>query len=161
MIVAAVANSVGNAQTTTSDSDAAKRLVGAWRLVSWTEKLADGTVRPSAAADTGYLVYSVDHMCALLANSKRKGWSGQPADLADAAARASGVVSYCARVDMHAGEGFVLHTVDLDLNPRIIGTVRKRWFTFDGPDRLSLRVDPAETQRTVQESVLVWERVGR
>jgi hypothetical protein len=142
-----------------SDSEVAQRLVGAWRLVSWTETLADGTVRPSAAGDQGDLVYSVDHMCAVIQNSKRQGWSGPPSDLADASSRLAGVIGYCGKVDIHASEGFLVHTVDMDFNPRNIGIVRKRWFTFEGPDRLSLRVDSSETQRNVVKSVLTWERI--
>jgi len=158
VLVVAVAQPVATAQTL-SNGDAAQRLVGAWRLVSWTETLADGTARPSAAGNQGDLVYSVDHMCAVIQNSQRKGWSGPPADLADATLRLTGVIGYCAKVDVHASEGYLLHTVDIDFNPRNIGIVRKRWFTFDGPDRLSLRIDSAETQRNVLKSVLVWERV--
>jgi hypothetical protein len=69
------------------------------------------------------------------------------------------VIGYCPRVDAHASEGFLVHTVDIDFNPRNLGIIRKRWFAFDGPDRLSLRVDSAETQRNVVKSVLTWERV--
>jgi hypothetical protein len=35
------------------------------------------------------------------------------------------------------------------------------WFTFDGPDRVTLRIDPPELTPPVVESLLVWERVRR
>jgi hypothetical protein len=56
-------------------------------------------------------------------------------------------------------EGFVTYTEDLDLNPRTVGIVRKRWFTFDGPDRLKLTIDAAERGANLQDSSLIWERV--
>jgi hypothetical protein len=143
-----------------SASPSDRRFVGAWRLVSWQQVMADGTTRPSPTADTGYLIYSdTNRMCAVMMHSKRQKWSGPPATLQDAAARSSNVVSYCARVEVHSAEGFVLHYVDMEFNPGIIGTVRKRWFTFAGPDRLRLRIDPAEFAAPIKENELVWERV--
>ena len=72
-----------------------------------------------------------------------------------------GVVAYCGSYDVHGAEGFVLHHVDLEKTPSIVGTTRKRWFTFDAAGRLTLRIDPAENGPNVVESRLVWERVSR
>jgi hypothetical protein len=95
-------------------------------------------------------------------DSRRAKWTpGAPATVADAIARNAGYTSYCASVQIHAKEGFVLHHVDMDRNPNIIGTTRKRWFSFQGPDTLRLRIDAAELQGTVKESVLVWQRVTK
>ena len=141
------------------DSDEAQRFVGAWRLVSWTERLADGTTRP-AATDVGYLMFADGgRMCATLANSKREPWSGAARTLDEAIARTTGYISYCARFEVHAQEGFVTYTEDLDLNPRSVGVVRKRWFVFDGSDRLKLTIDAAERSANLQDSSLIWERV--
>jgi hypothetical protein len=141
------------------DRDMAQRFAGAWRLVSWTERLADGTTRP-AATDVGYLMFADGgRMCATLADSKRAPWSGAPRTLDEAVARTTGFVSYCARFEVHAQEGFVIYTEDLDINPRTVGIVRKRWFTFDGPDRLKLTIDAAERGANLQDSSLIWERV--
>jgi hypothetical protein len=141
------------------DTGGAQRFVGAWRLVSWTQRMADGTTR-AGVADTGSIVYTdAGRMCAVLQNSKRQKWSGPPKTVEEAVARTSGSVSYCARVEVHAKEGFVLHHVDVDFNPSSVGIVRKRWFTFDGPNRLALSVDRGELANDVQESVLVWERI--
>jgi hypothetical protein len=43
----------------------------------------------------------------------------------------------------------------------MIGRTRKRWFTFQGPDRVALRMDPSELSPPVVESTLVWERVRK
>jgi hypothetical protein len=149
----------GAAQAQSPGAAAAEPFIGAWRLVSWTQKLADGTTRP-AVADTGNIIYTADgRMCAVLQNSKRQKWSGPPKTLEDATARMSGNTAYCARVEVHAKEGYVLHHVDLDFNPSVIGTVRKRWFVFEGPDRLRLKIDRGELGKTLEESELVWERI--
>ena len=92
---------------------------------------------------------------------ERPKWTpGAPATVPDAVARFAGFISYCARVEVNAKEGYVLHHVDVERSPNIVGTVRKRWFTFEGPNRLVLKIDAAELG-TQQESRLVWERVQK
>jgi hypothetical protein len=39
--------------------------------------------------------------------------------------------------------------------------VRKRWFTFDGPNRLSLKIDTPVLIPPIVESTLRWERVTK
>jgi hypothetical protein len=133
-----------------------------WRLVSWTQRATDGTTRPGQA-NTGYIVYAdVGRMCAVLMDSGRAKWDPQPpATVADAMARTTGLVAYCAAVELHAKEGFVLHHVDVERSPNLVGTTRKRWFIFDGPDTLLLRIDPSELGAGVAESTLRWERVKK
>jgi hypothetical protein len=156
--VALIVLTAGSAQAQ-SPGAAAEPFVGAWRLVSWTQRLADGTTR-AAAADTGNIIYTANgRMCAILQNSKRQKWSGPPKTLEEATARMSGNTAYCARVEINAKEGYVLHHVDLDFNPSSIGIVRKRWFVFEGANRLRLKIDRGELPKTVEESELVWERV--
>jgi hypothetical protein len=67
--------------------------------------------------------------------------------------------AYCATAEMHAAEGFVLHHTVIDKVPNSVGAVRKRWFTFQGPNRVVLRIDPEELPDTIVESALLWERV--
>jgi hypothetical protein len=47
----------------------------------------------------------------------------------------------------------------MERNPDNIGTTRKRWFSFQGPDVLRLSIDAAELPSNVKESALVWQRV--
>lgn len=143
------------------DAVVAKQFLGMWRLVGWTQRSADGTVR-DGQTDVGYLVYTdVNRMCAVMMDSKRPKWTpGAPPTVPDAVARFAGFISYCARVEVNAKEGFVLHHVDVERSPNIVGTIRKRWFTFEGPNRLVLKVDAAELG-TQLESRLVWERVQK
>jgi lipocalin-like protein len=158
-IISTGAASSRSAAAFQDDAAVAKQFLGMWRLVGWTQRSADGTVRPGQI-DIGYLVYTdVNRMCAVMMDSKRPKWTpGAPATVPDAVARSAGFVSYCARVEINAKEGFVLHHVDVERSPNIVGTIRKRWFTFEGPNRLVLKVDAAELG-TQLESRLVWERV--
>ena len=141
-------------------ADDGGKLVGAWRLVSWEARLADGSTRRNPMS-TGSLIYSDSgRMCAMLMDPNRATWTGQPDD-AQMRAAWNGVVAYCGRYDAHAAEGFVLHHVEFEKTPSIVGTIRKRWFTFDDAGRLMLRIDPAENGPNIIESRLIWERVSR
>ncbi len=145
-----------------SDTAVGLQLRGMWRLVGWTQRSTDGTTRPGVT-DAGYLIYTdVDRMCAVMMDSKRQRWpAGAPATVDEAVRRLSGFVSYCARVEVNAKEGFVLHHVDVERSPNVVGTVRKRWFRFEGPNRLVLRIDAAELGANLADSTLVWERVEK
>ena len=59
--------------------------------------------------------------------------------------------------DVDAGEGSVVHHVELDTIPNRIGMHRRRFFTFTG-SRLVLRLAPPLPEG-VLESSLTWERV--
>ena len=142
-----------------SDAEMAARFVGAWRLVSWDNTLADGTTRKSPMT-VGSLLYSdSQRMCAVIMDPNRPTPKSQPPSEADVKAAYDGVVAYCARVEVHGREGYILHHVDLEKSPAVIGRVRKRWFTFETPDRLVLRVDASELGPATKEQRLVWERV--
>jgi hypothetical protein len=62
-------------------------------------------------------------------------------------------------VEIHAKEGYVIHHAEVDISPERVGKDKKRWFKFDGPNRVSLRIDPPELAAPVVESTLIWERV--
>jgi hypothetical protein len=51
--------------------------------------------------------------------------------------------------------------VEIERVPNNIGMVRKRWFRFDGPDRLTLKIDTSELTVPIIESTLTWERVAK
>jgi len=155
VVRAYIARSVRGAATQTADAPA---LVGAWRLVSWDERLDDGTMRRNPRT-VGSLMYSDSgRMCGVIMDPNRPGWRGRPQD-AEVRVAWDGLVTYCGNYEVHASEGFVVHHVDIEKSPSLIGIDRKRWFTFEGPNRLVLRVDPAENQGTTAESRLTWERV--
>jgi hypothetical protein len=141
---------------------AAAQLVGAWRLVSATERMADGTERPDpnvGAQAGGYIIYTATgQVCAMLANSQRPRWAviDQPT-AAEAGAIPGNMVAYCGTYSVDEAGGFVLHHVELDLSPNRTGTDRKRFFTLTG-DRLVLRAAPPLPEG-VQALTITWERV--
>jgi hypothetical protein len=139
-----------------------KQFVGTWRLASWTLRLADGTTRADPKT-VAYLIYSEEgRMCYVSMKPDRPKWKSETAPTAEEALSAiTGLSAYSAAVEVHEEEGFVIHHVDVERVPNVVGRKRKRWFRFDGPDRLTLRVDAAELAPGVVESTLVWERVAR
>jgi len=157
LLVLGQLNSTSRAQ---SQDDIAKKLAGMWRLVSNPQRLADGTTLQGANS-VAYVVFDSDasHMCFVSMNPNRPRWkSGTPTpDEALAAIRGFG--AYCATVEIHAKEGFIVRKYELDQNPNAVGRVTKRWYTFDGANRMSLRIDAAELNPRVVENTLIWERV--
>ena len=138
-----------------------KQFVGMWRLVSFPIRLADGTTRQSALS-VAYIIYTDTnpiHMCYVTMDPNRPKWKSE---FAPTESEAMSVVpqSYCSTVEIHAKEGFVIHHVEIAEIPNLVGRNRKQYFTFEGPNRVSLRVDPPELgPGTVVEATLIWERV--
>jgi hypothetical protein len=146
-----------------SAADVARQFVGTWRLVSWTQRLADGTTRPDPR-NVGYIIYTdAGYMCYSSMASNRAPWASETSPTGAEAVATMGAPfnAYCAKVEVHADEGFVLHHVEVDKAPNMIGRTRKRWFTFQGPNRVALRIDPAELSPPIVESTLLWERVQK
>jgi hypothetical protein len=143
-----------------SEDVIAGQFVGMWRLVSWPQRLADGTTRQNPAS-VAYIVYTdTSRMCYVGMDPNRPKWKSETAPTTDEALSGiMGLGAYCGTVEVHAKEGFVVHHVEIDISPNRVGRDRKRWFTFQGPNRVSLRVDaPAPP---FVESTLIWERVQK
>jgi hypothetical protein len=143
-----------------SRDEIARQLAGMWRLVGNPQRLADGTTREGSNS-VGYAFFDANagHMCFLSMNPDRPRWkSGTPAP-EEAVAAIRGFGAYCATLEIHAKEGFMVRHYDINQNPNAVGGATTRWFTFQGADRMSLRVDASELNRPVVESTFVWERV--
>ena len=137
------------------------QFLGMWKLVSWEQRLADRTTR-QAPNSVGYIVYTdVGRMCYVGMNPNRPKWKALTPTESEALSGIVGMGAYCATVELHASEGYVLHHVDVERVPNNIGIVRKRWFTFEGPDRLRLSVDTPELIPPIVESTLTWERIAK
>jgi hypothetical protein len=153
-------NSIASAQ---SPEDIAKKLAGMWRLVSGHQRLADGTTR-QGSSNLAYAFFDADgsHMCYLSMDPNRPRWKSETAPtLEEGLSAIKGFSAYCAIVEIHAKEGFLLRHYEINQNPNAVGKVTKRWYTFQGTNRLSLRFDPAELKSPVVENILIWERVGK
>lgn len=143
------------------DDDIAKQFLGIWKLVSWEQRLADGTTR-QAPNSVGYIIYTeTGHMCYVGMNPNRPKWASRTPTEPEALSAITGLGAYCGTVDVHPDERFVLHRVEIERIPNNVGMLRKRWFTFHSPDRVSLRVDEPELIPPIVESILTWERVPK
>jgi Lipocalin-like domain len=140
---------------------AADALVGAWRLVSWVNRAADGQVTYPMGSDAmGYLLYGADGRFSITIS--RKGRAGFAAgDLlsgtAEEKARAlEGFVAYAGRYSFHGDR--VIHHVELSLFPNWVGSDQERWVEL-AEDRLTLSANPLLLAGKQQVPLLVWERV--
>ena len=143
-----------------SQDDIAKQFVGMWRLVSWTERLADGDGEAKSAQRRLYCLhrYRSHVLCQHESESA-------PMEVGSRADTGRGFVcdhgpwrllrhgrDSCERGICHPSRGG-------RETPNFVGRARKRWFTFEGPNRVSLRIDTPELTSPVVESILTWERV--
>jgi Lipocalin-like domain len=143
-----------------SEDAVAKQFIGMWRLVSQPQRFADGTVKQDPKSEA-YIIYTdTGHMCYVAMDPRRPRWKSTGTPTPEEALTAiAGFGAYCGRVEMHASEGFVLHHVEIAGSPNFVGQTFKRWFTFDGPNRVSLRLDGLAPPKV--EETLIWERVQK
>jgi len=146
------------------DAAIARQFVGMWRLVSWPQRLADGTWRSNPTygpGGVGYLIYTeANRMCAMVMDPSRPLWNSESSPTeAELRSAMNGLTAYCGTYEVNAAEGFVVHHVEVERIPNRVGTSLKRFFTFSG-NRLLLR--PAERlPKDVLEHVITWERVEK
>ena len=147
-----------------SSADVARQLAGMWRLVSNPQRLADGTTREGADGvnNIGYAFFdgSGKHMCFLSMNPNRPKWKSATAPTPEEELTAlRGINTYCATLEIHPNEGFMDRRYDINQNPNAVGRATRRWYSFQGSDRMTLRVDQAELAKPVVERLFIWERV--
>lgn len=134
-----------------------------WRHVSSPERLADGTTRQNPLG-VAYIIYTdISHMCFVNMNPNRPIWKATaptPEEMVSGLGN-DGFYAYCAAVEILAKEGFILHHTEIDKVLNAVGATRKRWVTFEGPNRVSLRIDPSQNIPPVVESTVIWERVQK
>jgi hypothetical protein len=147
---------------TSSTPSLAKALVGAWRLESTEQHLADGTVRPSplyGPNGVGYLIYSASgHMCVVLADPGRESWASadEPTEK-DLQAVHDHFVAYSGRYEVDEAEQIVLHHIEIHLTPNNIGNIAARRVSLEG-SRLTLHVLSEELPAGTLEYVFTWRR---
>ena len=124
-----------------SMEDIAKQFAGMWRLVSNPQRLADGTAREGSNS-VGYAFFDANggHMCFLSMNPNRPQWKAEATPTPEEGMSAiRGFGAYCATIEIHAKEGFMLRRYEINQTPNAVGRETKRWYTFQGSDRLMLR----------------------
>jgi hypothetical protein len=160
-LFAALVLTAANAQQRLTNEEALRQFVGVWKLVHWEETLTDGTKREHPVTEGRIIYTDIGEMCAVVMDPTRAKWrSATPTpEEALAGMNSRAFYAYCAKAEMHAAEGYVLHHVFIDKVPNAVGMPRKRWFEFLDRNRVLLRIDRGELQNTIVESALIWERV--
>jgi hypothetical protein len=162
LLILTLLSSRSEAQST---DDVARQLSGMWRLVSNPQRLADGTTRQgtNGVPNIGYAFFDAtgSHMCFLMMTPNRPVWAGATPTPEEGLAALRGINTYCATLEIHAKEGFMDRRYDINQNPNAVGKATRRWYTFQGPDRMTLRVDAAELTKPVVETLFIWERVTK
>jgi hypothetical protein len=136
-------------------------LLGAWRLLSWENRAADGQVTYPMGTDTlGYLLYTADGRFSVTISRRGRAWFAA-GDLlggtTEEQARAvEGFVAYAGRYSFYGDR--VIHHVELSLFPNWVGSDQERWVEL-AEDRLTLRASPLLLAGKQQVPRLVWERV--
>ena len=144
-------------QKTLARQEIARTLIGAWRLVSWSETKQDGTVEYPLGEDaTGQLMYSADgHVAAQLARRHvdpldSQDWRAVPE--AQAAKAWKAYFGYFGTYSLDMERRAVVHHVEGSWFPNLVNTDQSRSFRLDG-GRLVLDADTAWGQVHI-----VWER---
>ncbi len=135
-------------------------LVGAWRLVAWRNRDADGRVTyPMGPDATGYIVYTADgHMAVDLMRAGRAPFAAGDllrAEPAERQAAAESFVGYAGRYRFLGDR--VIHEVEVSLFPNWVGTSQERLVTLEG-NRLTLSTAPMVQAGRPQTAEIVWER---
>lgn len=139
------------------------QLVGTWRFVSSTQRLADGTTRPdpqTGPKGVGYLIYTkTGQVCVVVGNSERPRWqSPQTPTEGEVRNAFDGFTAYAGTFQVNEAERSVVHHIEIDRVPNSVGAERKRFCSLAG-NRLTLKAAPP-LPAGVQEWSIVWERVG-
>jgi hypothetical protein len=138
------------------------QLVGTWRFVSSTQRLADGTTRPdpqTGPKGLGDLIYTKSgQVCVVVGNSERPRRQSPHAPTDGEVRNAfEGLTAYAGTFQVDETERAVVHHIEIDRVPNSVGAERKRFCSFTG-NRLTLRAAPP-LPAGVQEWTIVWERV--
>jgi len=136
-------------------------LVGTWRLASWENRAADGTITYPMGRDVqGYIMYNPDgYMSVVITQSDRPPFrsadigGGNDEELARAAAT---YISYCGRYEMQLGR--VVHHVEIALFPNWAGTTQERFLEMEG-NMLTLSTNPILYSGKEIRAYLLWQRV--
>jgi hypothetical protein len=143
------------------DRPAHNTLVGAWRLLPWENRAADGQVTYPMGTDAlGSLLYTADgRFSVMISRSGRTLFatgdllSGTTEEQAQAV---EGFVGYAGRYSFHGDR--VVHHVELSLFPNWVGSDQERSVQLAG-DRLTLSASPLLLAGKLQVPRLIWERV--
>ncbi len=140
-------------------------LVGAWRLVTFEFRKADGSViHPYGEKARGSLIYTESgRYSAQLMRSDRPRFAigdQMQGTRGEIEANYKGSISYFGTYQVDVENGFIIHHVESSIFPNMEGTDQKRFFELS-EDRLQLTTPPINLGGEKAVGVLLWERVGK
>jgi hypothetical protein len=138
-----------------------RELVGAWRLVSWENRAADGQLNYPMGVDArGYLVYAPDgRFSVTISRADRPRFAGGDllaGTVSEKARAAEGFVAYSGRYTCRGDH--VVHHVELSLFPNWVGSDQQRLADLS-EDTLILSARTLLLGGKQQVPRLVWQRV--
>jgi hypothetical protein len=139
-------------------------LIGAWKLVSFEFRKADGSVTyPYGEQARGSIIYTESgRYAAQLMRRDRPRFAiadqmqGTPQEIES---NYKGSISYFGTYEIGEGNGFIIHHVESSIFPNMEGTSQKRSFDLYG-NRLQLSTQPINLDGEKAVGVLLWEKVG-
>lgn len=139
--------------------------VGVWRLLSIRDQADSGQAQEHpdfGPAVEGRLVYTASgHVSVNFMRRDRASWSSEESPSARERADASrGYGAYAGRYTVEQAKTVVVHHVEVALIPNRVGRDLKRFYTFEGRDRLVLKPPVFERDGRKVQRVLTWERIG-
>ncbi len=142
--------------------DAAKRLIGTWKLVSVIREEVPSGIKVDLMGPNpvGFIAYGSDgRMMVLIMRSNRPKPAGNRPTATEAEALFRTMVSYAGSYTVAGSE--VTHHVDISWNQSWAGTKQLRIFKFDGNRvTLSTPVSPDPMDGKVSIRSLVWEKLN-
>jgi hypothetical protein len=146
--------------------DIGERLVGTWKLKSFTGTDEDGTVTDiMGAGASGFICYSNDGWVSvqIIAADRPRYKIPDTAGgtVMQTLAAARGMFAYAGRFAVDEGAGIVYHELEFALIPNWIGSRQKRYVTFENENTLALTADPTRIgiDGKRRRTKLVWERL--
>jgi len=146
-----------------SDLSAKKKVLGTWRLLSWSNKDPQGNLSYPYGKDAlGYIVYNPDgYMCATLSKKDRPNFPSGDILGGTLQEQAQAVQTYIAYCGTYTVTGTtVTHHVKVSLFPNYIGTDQVRMYKFEN-GKLVLSHAPEMMDGKLQTPAIVWERASK
>ena len=137
--------------------------IGAWKLVTFEFRTADGTViYPFGAEAQGTIIYTESgrYSAQLMRKGRPKLKSGDQMKGAVDEVQASfrGCISYFGKYEVDHEKSMIVHHVEGSLFPNMEGTEQKRYFEFS-KNYLQLKTPPTRLDGEKAIGILQWERV--
>jgi len=138
--------------------------VGAWRLVTFEFRKADGRViYPFGEKAQGSIIYTESgrYSAQLMRKDRPKFKSGDQmkGTVEEIESNYKGCISYFGTYKINEEKSIIIHHVESSIFPNMEGTNQKRYFELT-ENRLQLKTQPIRLDGEKAYGILQWERIG-